>query len=70
VIDRLSPEKEWAKIVASTLEVELTSAVIDSNLCIHVLVLLGKDYNEVLPQKILTDRRLIESRQQSGQHSH
>jgi uncharacterized protein YebE (UPF0316 family) len=70
VIDRLSPEKEWAKIVASILEVELTSAVIDSNLCIHVLVLLGKDYKEVLPQKILADRRLIESQQQTGQHSH
>jgi uncharacterized protein YebE (UPF0316 family) len=69
VIDRLSPEKEWAKIVASILEVDLTSAVIDSNLCIHVLVLLGKDYHEVLPQKILSDRRLIESQEQSGQHS-
>lgn len=70
VIDRLSPQKEWAKIVASTLEVELTSAVIDSNLCIHVLVLLGKDYNEVLPPKILADRRLIGSKEQSDQHSH
>jgi uncharacterized protein YebE (UPF0316 family) len=69
VIDRLSPEKEWAKIVASILEVDLTSAVIDSNLCIHVLVLLGKDYHEVLPQKILSDRRLIESQEQSDQHS-
>jgi hypothetical protein len=70
VIDRLSPEKEWAKIVASILEVELTSAVIDSNLCVHVLVLLGKDYDKVLPQKIIMDRRLIESREQSDQHSH
>jgi hypothetical protein len=70
VIDRLSPEEEWAKIVASALEVGLTSAVIDSNLCVHVLVLLGMDYDKVLPQKILSDRRLIESQQQSGEHSH
>jgi hypothetical protein len=64
VIDRLSPDKKWAKIVASKLEVELTQAVIDSNLCIHVLVLLGKDYEQVLPKKILIDRRLIGTQQQ------
>lgn len=61
VIDRLAPDKKWAKIVASVLEVNLTSAVIDSNLCIHVLVLLGKDYDKVLPEKIISDRRLIEN---------
>lgn len=59
VIDRLSPEKEWAEIVASALEVKLTSVVIDSSLCVHVLILLGKDYDEVLPEEIL-NRRLIE----------
>jgi len=64
VIDRLSPEKKWAKIVASALEVKLTSAVIDSSLCVHVLVLLGKDYDKVLPKIIILDRRLIESREQ------
>lgn len=63
VIDRLSPEKKWAKIVASTLEVKLTSAIIDSSLCVHVLVLLGKDYDEVMPKRILLERRLIESLQ-------
>lgn len=60
VIDRLSPEKKWANMVAEALEVDLTSAVIDSNLCIHALVLLGKDYKKVLPKKILSDRRLID----------
>ena len=60
VIDRLSPEKKWANMVAEALEVDLTSAVIDSNLCIHALVLLGKDYKNVLPKKILSDRRLID----------
>jgi hypothetical protein len=60
VIDRLSHEKKWAKMVAEALQVDLTSAVIDSNLCIHALVLLGKDYNKVLPEKILSDRRLID----------
>ncbi len=61
VIDRLAPDKKWAKIVASALEVNLISAVIDSNLCIHVLVLLGKDYDKVLPKRIISDRRLIEN---------
>jgi len=63
VIDRLSPEKRWAKIVADALEVKLTSAIIDSSLCVHVLVLLGKDYDEVMPKRILIERRLIESLQ-------
>ncbi len=63
VIDRLSPEKKWAKIVASALEVKLTSAIIDSSLCVHVLVLLGKDYDEVMPKRILIERRLIETLQ-------
>ena len=61
IIDRLSTQKEWAKIVASALDVKLTYAVVDSSLCIHVLVLLGKDYEEVMPKKILLDRRLIET---------
>ena len=64
VIDRLSPEKKWAKTVAEALQVDLTSAVIDSNLCIHALVLLGKDYNKVLPEKILSDRRLIDKEEE------
>jgi hypothetical protein len=59
VIDRLSPEEKWAKIVASALDIELTSAIVDSSLCIHVLVLLGKDYKEVMPKKILLERRLL-----------
>lgn len=63
VIDRLSPEKRWAKIVADALEVKLTSAIIDSSLCVHVLVLLGKDYDEVMPKRILIERRLIENLQ-------
>lgn len=63
VIDRLSPEKKWAKIVAKALDLNLTSAIIDSSLCIHVLVLLGKDYDEVMPKKILMERRLIENLQ-------
>lgn len=63
VIDRLSPEKKWAKIVAKALEVKLTSAIIDSSLCVHVLVLLGKDYDEVMPKRILLERRLIETLQ-------
>jgi hypothetical protein len=64
VIDRLSPEKKWAEIVAEALEVDLTSAVIDSNLCVHALVLLGKDYDKVLPKKILSDRRLIDKEEE------
>lgn len=60
VIDRLSPEKKWAKMVAEALQVDLTSAVIDSNLCVHALVLLGKDYDKVLPKQILSDRRLVD----------
>jgi hypothetical protein len=63
IIDRLSPEKRWAKIVADALEVKLTSAIIDSSLCVHVLVLLGKDYDEVMPKRILIERRLIENPQ-------
>jgi hypothetical protein len=63
VIDRLSPEKKWAKIVAKALEVNLTSAIVDSSLCVHVLVLLGKDYDEVMPKRILIERRLIETLQ-------
>jgi hypothetical protein len=63
VIDRLSPEEKWAKIVASALDIELTSAIVDSSLCIHVLVLLGKDYEEVMPKKILMERRLLETLQ-------
>jgi hypothetical protein len=63
VIDRLSPEKRWAKIVAKALDVKLTSVVIDSSLCVHVLVLLGKDYGEVMPKRILIERRLIETLQ-------
>ena len=63
VIDRLSPEKKWAKIVAKALEVKLTSAIVDSSLCVHVLVLLGKDYDEVMPKRILLERRLIETLQ-------
>jgi hypothetical protein len=63
VIDRLSPEKKWAKIVAEALDVKWTSAVIDSSLCIHVLVLLGKDYDKVMPKRILMERRLIETLQ-------
>lgn len=58
VIDRLSKEKEWAKIVSSNLGIDLTSTSIDSNMCVHVLILLGKDYKEVLPEKVLKDRRL------------
>jgi hypothetical protein len=41
VIDRLSPDKKWAKIVAKALDAKLTSAIVDSSLCVHVLVLLG-----------------------------
>ncbi|MEJ2568786.1 MAG: LytR C-terminal domain-containing protein, partial [candidate division WOR-3 bacterium] len=63
VIDRLSPEEKWAKIVASALDIELTSAIVDSSLCVHVLVLLGKDYEEVMPKKILMERRLLENLQ-------
>ena len=63
VIDRLSPEEKWAKIVASALNIELTSAIVDSSLCIHVLVLLGKDFEEVMPKKILMERRLLETLQ-------
>ena len=63
VIDRLSPEKRWAKIVASALDIELTSAIVDSSLCVHVLVLLGKDYDEVIPKRILIERRIIETLQ-------
>lgn len=63
VIDRLSPEKKWAKIVAEALDIKLTSAIIDSSLCVHVLILLGKDYDEVLPKRILIERRLIETLQ-------
>ncbi|MBN1694924.1 LytR C-terminal domain-containing protein [candidate division WOR-3 bacterium] len=63
IIDRLSPEKKWAKIVADALEVNLTSAIVDSSLCVHVLVLLGKDYDEVMPKRILIERRLIETLQ-------
>jgi hypothetical protein len=63
VIDRLSPEEKWAKIVAKALEVKLTSAIVDSSLCVHVLVLLGKDYDEVMPKRILLERRLIETLQ-------
>jgi len=61
VIDRLSPDEKWAKIVASVLDIDLTSAIVDSSLCIHVLVLLGKDYKEVMPKKILLERRLLEA---------
>ena len=63
VIDRLSSEKKWANIVAAALDINLTSAVIDSSLCIHVLVLLGKDYDAVMPKRILMERRLIETLQ-------
>lgn len=63
VIDRLSPERKWAKIVAAALDVNLTSAIIDSSLCVHVLVLLGKDYDEVMPKRILIERELIETLQ-------
>jgi hypothetical protein len=63
VIDRLSPEKRWAKIVASALDIKLTSAIVDSSLCVHVLVLLGKDYDEVITKRILIDRRIIETLQ-------
>jgi hypothetical protein len=63
VIDRLSPEKRWANIVAKTLDVKLTSAVVDSSLCVHVLVLLGKDYDEFMLKRILMERRLIETLQ-------
>jgi hypothetical protein len=63
VIDRLSPDKQWANIVAKSLNVKLTSAVVDSSLCIHALVLLGKDYEEVMPKRILMERRLIETLQ-------
>ena len=63
VIDRLSPEKKWAKIVASALDIDLTSAILDSSLCVHVLVLLGKDYEEVMPKRILMERRLLETLQ-------
>ncbi len=63
VIDRLSLEEKWAKIVASALNVKLTSSIVDSSLCIHVLVLLGKDYKEVMPKKILLERRLLEALQ-------
>jgi uncharacterized protein YebE (UPF0316 family) len=63
VIDRLSPEEKWAKIVASVLDIDLTSAIVDSSLCVHVLVLLGKDYEEIMPKKILMERRLLENQQ-------
>ena len=63
VIDRLSPEKKWAKIVAAALDLDLTYAIIDSSLCVHVLVLLGKDYDQVMPKRILIERRLIENLQ-------
>ena len=63
VIDRLSPEEKWAKIVASALDIDLTSAIVDSSLCVHVLVLLGKDYEEIMPKKILMERRLLENQQ-------
>lgn len=63
VIDRLSPKEKWAKIVASALDIDLTSAIVDSSLCVHVLVLLGKDYEEIMPKKILMERRLLENQQ-------
>ncbi len=63
VIDRLSPEEKWAKIVASALDIDLTSAIVDSSLCVHVLVLLGKDYEEIMPKRILMERRLLENQQ-------
>jgi len=63
VIDRLSTEEKWAKIVASALDIDLTSAMVDSSLCVHVLILLGKDYEKVMPKKILNERRLLENSQ-------
>ncbi len=56
VVDKLSPDKKWAKKVKSVLGMSRISAQVDSARCINVLVILGMDYNEVLPKEILNGR--------------
>ncbi|MEJ2306880.1 MAG: hypothetical protein P8Y30_04955 [candidate division WOR-3 bacterium] len=50
-------------VLPGALDIDLTSAIVDSSLCVHVLVLLGKDYEEIMPKKILMERRLLENQQ-------
>lgn len=56
IVDKLSPDKKWGKMVGRALGVETISTNIDSTRLVHVVILLGMDYNRVLPREILNRR--------------
>jgi len=58
IVDKLSTDKKWGKIVGRTLGIKTISTHIDSTRLVHVIILLGKDYDYVLPKEIL-NRRFI-----------
>lgn len=58
IVDKLSPEKKWGKMVGRTLGIKNISVNIDSTRLVNVVILLGKDYEAILPKQIL-NRRFI-----------
>ncbi|MCK4525796.1 LytR C-terminal domain-containing protein [candidate division WOR-3 bacterium] len=58
IVDKLSPEMKWGKIVGKELGVANITTSIDSTRCINVVVLLGGDYDQTLTKKIF-NRRLF-----------
>lgn len=58
VVDKLSLEVKWGRIVGRALGVKTISSNIDSTRLVHTVIILGMDYDQVLPKKIL-NRRLI-----------
>lgn len=56
VVDKLSPEKRWAQVVGEALGVDNLETNIDSSRCVNVIVILGMDYDKVLPRTIINRR--------------
>ena len=58
IVDKLTEKKKWASIVGKKLGITNLSYSVDSSRCLNVVIILGNDYKEVLPDEIL-NRRLI-----------
>jgi len=56
IVDKLYEKEKWARIVGRALDVDIYTVNIDSTRCVNVIIILGMDYDSVLPKEILNRR--------------
>jgi len=62
IVDKLAPDEKWGRMVGRALGIKSISTSVDSTRLVHIVILLGMDYDQVLPKEIL-NRRLIGTQQ-------